>query len=364
MKEMLFLFLRMGLVAFGGPAAHIAMMQLEIVERRKWMTDAHFLDLVGATSLIPGPNSTEMTMHCGYHKYGWKGLVIAGAAFILPATLLTYLLAVLYEIYQSTPQIAGFLIGLKPIVIALIVKAVYKLSKRALKNTSLKFLAVLAAIAFFFLPTAAVILLSGLIYFLFNRFSSNNLRLSMPLLSITAVQPETAKIFFLFLKIGAILFGSGYVLIAYLENDLVNKLGWLSQEQLLDAIAIGQLTPGPVLSTATFVGYILSGWKGAVAATAGIFLPSFLFVGVLNPLIPKMRNSTVLSKILDGVNVGALGAMGAVALKFTYLSSSNWQSLLLTVLGFVLVFRFKKLAAHWVVIIGGLAGAILHLVFG
>lgn len=372
LRELAVLFFRLGVTAFGGPAAHIGMMEDEVVTRRGWLSRQHFLDLVGATSLIPGPNSTEMTMHIGYERAGWRGLVVAGSLFILPAAVLTGILAWLYVEFGSLPAVEPLLVGIKPAVIGIIVTAVYRLLPKAVKNWQLAVigLGVLAA-AFLGVDEVVALLVGGVLGALLLRavtVSAALLLLPLPVGSLRLfMQPEGETAVSLwslgafFLKIGAILYGSGYVLIAYLEGGLVDQLGWLTQAELLDAIAIGQFTPGPVLTTATFVGYLIAGAPGAVVATLGIFLPSFLFVLLLNPLIPKMRQSVWLSAFLDAVNVAAVGLMVAVLINLGRQTFVNWQGVLIALLALVASVRFKVNSA-WIVLGGAVLGYLLSLV--
>ncbi|MCA9943225.1 MAG: chromate efflux transporter [Anaerolineales bacterium] len=372
LRELAALFFRLGVTAFGGPAAHIGMMEDEVVARRGWLSRQHFLDLVGATSLIPGPNSTEMTMHIGYERAGWRGLAVAGSLFILPAAVLTGVLAWLYVEFGSLPAVEPLLVGIKPAVIGIIVTAVYRLLPKAVKNWQLALigLGVLAA-AFLGVDEVVALLVGGVLGALLLRAvtaSAALLLLPLPVGSLRLfMQPEGETAVSLwslgafFLKIGAILYGSGYVLIAYLEGGLVDQLGWLTQAELLDAIAIGQFTPGPVLTTATFVGYLIAGVPGAVVATLGIFLPSFLFVLALNPLIPKMRQSVWLSAFLDAVNVAAVGLMVAVLINLGRQTFVNWQGVVIALLALVASVRLKVNSA-WIVLGGAVLGYLLSLV--
>lgn len=294
------LFFRLGIVAFGGPAAHIAMIHKEVVDQRKWMDEKHFLDLVGATSLIPGPNSTEMVIHCGYHRGGLPGLITAGLSFILPACLMTGILAYLYTQALQIPNFEQYMIGIKPVVLILIFQALRKLWKKAISNYELGAIALLVLMLGLYGVSEILALLIGAITgFLLLKLKTSHSHKSIAL----------PAIFWVFTKIGSVLFGSGYVLIAYLQDEIVSQRGWLTSAQIADAVAIGQFTPGPVLSTSTFVGYLLGGGWGAVLASIGIFLPSFLFVYLLNPIIPKLRNSVNFSILLDAVNAGAVGLM-------------------------------------------------------
>ena len=331
LKEVAIVFFRLGCFAFGGPAAHIAMMEEEVVTKRKWMTRSYFLDLIGTTNLIPGPNSTEMTMHCGYERAGKKGLFVAGLAFIFPAIIITAILAYFYVKYGDLPKVKPFVIGIKPAVLAIIASAVIKLGKKAVKTIELTVIGVLVLVAsllgvneVFALLTAGVV---GMLYFYLKERKVNSLNSIMPFFLVSGVSASIVKItainvFWTFLKVGAILYGSGYVLFAYLDAELVTK-GWLTRVELLDAIAVGQFTPGPVLSTSTFIGYQLSGLSGALAATTGIFLPSFLFVLILNPYISRMQQSKVLRYFLDAVNVAAVAIMLAVLIIMTIVRCGN-----------------------------------------
>lgn len=369
LSEVAGVFLKLGFIAFGGPAAHIAMMEEEVVSKRKWMTRQHFLDLVGATNLIPGPNSTEMTMHCGHERAGWKGLFVAGICFILPAVILTGVLAWLYVTYGQIPAVEPFLYGIKPAVLAIILIAIYKLGRKALKNWQLGLIGVLVIVASFLGVNEITAILGagviGLIWLGMIRHHQK-LRLLFPMLLYSAVpvtiqSVSSAKLFMVFLKIGAVLFGSGYVLVAYLDSELVEGLGWLTRQELLDAIAIGQFTPGPVLSTATFVGYQINGFQGALAATAGIFLPSFFFVLMLNPIVPKLRKSPLAAGFLDAVNIGAVGIMVAVTFRLGTDILIDWRAWTIAVVSVAVTFGFKKVSAFWIVIGGALLGYLLML---
>ncbi|MBK7869480.1 MAG: chromate efflux transporter [Saprospiraceae bacterium] len=363
--EVAALFLKLGVTAFGGPAAHIGMMEQEVVQKRDWMTRAHFLDLVGATNLIPGPNSTEMTMHIGYERAGIAGLFVAGLCFILPAALITLIFAYLYVEYGSMPAVEPFFIGIKAVVIAIILQAVYKLGQKALKNWPLGIIGgVLLATSLLGLSEIWAVLAGGVLalgWLYFKRLYQKSAVGFFPILlwqSQAALHSDASlgKLFLVFLKIGAVLFGSGYVLVAYLEDELVTKLGWLTQSELLDAIAIGQFTPGPVLTTATFIGYQIQGWNGAALATLGIFLPSFLFVWLLNPLVSRMRQSKFLAQFLDGVNIGAVAVMLAVTLQLGYDLSGDWRQVVIGLVSIFIVFYFPKLSSFWLILGGALVG--------
>ena len=370
LKQVAAVFFKLGLFAFGGPAAHIAMMEHEVVTKRAWMTREHYLDLIGATNLIPGPNSTEMTMHCGYQRAGKKGLFIAGISFIFPAVFITAILGYLYVLYGALPQVQPFIKGIQPAVMAIIASAVIKLGKKAVKNWELALLGTLfLAASLLGLDQVLVLFAGGLLgmcYFLIkSKMQSTTLAIA-PLFMVFIVSEIGAKlssvgIFLKFLKVGSILYGSGYVLFAYLDTELVTT-ALLSQNQLIEAIGIGQFTPGPVLSTATFIGYQLGGFWGAIAATAGIFMPSFLFVWLLNPLIPKMRKSKVLGYFLDSINVAAVAIMLAVVITMSKQTLVDWQATLIAVVSGVLIFGFKKVSVMWVLIIGAILGYVLAFI--
>ena len=370
LKQVAAVFFKLGLFAFGGPAAHIAMMEHEVVTKRAWMTREHYLDLIGATNLIPGPNSTEMTMHCGYQRAGKKGLFIAGISFIFPAVFITAILGYLYVLYGALPQVQPFIKGIQPAVIVIIASAVIKLGKKAVKNWELAVLGSLFLIASLLGINQIVLLLgggiAGMCLFLMQSKIQHTTPLFAPPFMIFIVSEIGAKlsamgIFLKFLKVGSILYGSGYVLFAYLDTELVTT-ALLTQTQLIEAIGIGQFTPGPVLSTATFIGYQLGGFWGAIAATAGIFMPSFLFVWLLNPLIPKMRKSKVLGYFLDSINVAAVAIMLAVVITMSKQTLVDWQAALIAVVSGVLIFGFKKVSVMWVLIIGAILGYVLAFI--
>jgi chromate transporter len=370
LKQVAAVFFKLGLFAFGGPAAHIAMMEHEVVTKRAWMTREHYLDLIGATNLIPGPNSTEMTMHCGYQRAGKKGLFIAGISFIFPAVFITAILGYLYVLYGALPQVQPFIKGIQPAVMAIIASAVIKLGKKAVKNWELAVLGSLFLIASLLGINQIVLLLgggiAGMCLFLMQSKIQHTTPLFAPPFMIFIVSEIGAKlsamgIFLKFLKVGSILYGSGYVLFAYLDTELVTT-ALLTQNQLIEAIGIGQFTPGPVLSTATFIGYQLGGFWGAIAATAGIFMPSFLFVWLLNPLIPKMRKSKVLGYFLDSVNVAAVAIMLAVLITMSQQTLVDWQAALIAVVSVVLIIKFKKVSVMWVLIIGAILGYVLAFI--
>lgn len=370
--ELAKVFLRLGFIAFGGPAAHIAMMEDEVVTKRKWMTRQHFLDLVGATNLIPGPNSTEMTMHCGHERAGRKGLFVAGVCFIFPAVIITGILAYLYVEYGTIPQVEPFLYGIKPAVIAIILSAIYKLGKKALKSWQLGIIGIAVIVASFLGVNEITAILAagviGIVWFgLPAIFKNTDIKNITPFILVSSSSAiintiSNTKLFLVFLKVGAVLFGSGYVLVAYLDAELVEKLGWLTKSQLLEAIAIGQFTPGPVLSTATFVGYQINGFWGAIAATSGIFLPSFFFVLLLNPIVPKLRKSKLAAGFLDAVNIAAVGVMIAVTFRLGQEILIDWRMWIIAILSILVTFFFKKISALWIVLGGALLGYLLYMI--
>lgn len=366
LTEIAKLFFKLGSIAFGGPAAHIAMMEDEVVAKRKWMTQEHFLDLIGTTNLIPGPNSTEMTMHCGYEQGGWKGLFVAGFCFIFPAVAITAVFAWLYQQYGQLPKVQPFIYGIKPAVIAIIIMAAYRLGKKAVKNFELAVLGILTLTACLLGINEIVALfacgLVGLIVH-FLKKQTSNLNSFVPLLlwqTSTTIKTGSLKILLSFLKVGAILYGSGYVLFAYLDAELVDR-GWLTRQALIDAVAVGQITPGPVLSTATFIGWQMNGLVGAAAATIGIFLPSFLFVLIVNPLIPKLQKSKIFRAFLDAVNVAAVALILAVCIIMGKATLTGWRTIVIAISSLMVVFVFKKMNSAYIVLGGALLGYLLSL---
>ena len=371
LPSLLRLFSRLGITAFGGPAAHIAMMEDEVVERRRWISREHFLDLVGATSLIPGPNSTEMVLHIGYERAGFKGLLGAGLAFLGPAVSLTLLLAWIYQRYGTVPQLGGVFQGVQAAVLAVILGAVWKLGRKALSSPPPWLPALLAAAAMSagLGPVTTLFgstLIGGLWLLALRRGGGERAAglllgslLSLPASASPAAGPGSAtlgQLALFFLKIGAVLYGSGYVLVAFIEQGLVQDLGWLTQGQLLDAIAIGQLTPGPVLSSAAFVGYLVLGIPGGLIAAAAIFLPSFIFVAILNPIVPRLRRSPWARSFLDAVNAVAVAMMAVVLARLAWGLGREPALLVIALAAVVAVLRFK-VASPWIVVGGGVAGA-------
>jgi chromate transporter len=370
--ELARLFLRLGATAFGGPAAHIAMMQDEVVNRRRWLDEEAFLDLLGATNLIPGPNSTELAIHIGWKRAGWAGLVVAGTAFIAPAMLLTGLFGWAYVRFGSVPATGWLLYGVKPVILGVIVQAIVGLVPKAARTLPLAALGVAsAASALFGVHEIAVIFGAGAVAVVLRRGEPGKkgegvLRSWTPLLS-AAIANGVAKsftlpsLFWVFLKTGCVLFGSGYVLLAFLRADLVERFGWLSEAQLIDAIAVGQVTPGPVFTTATFIGYVLAGSSGAVVATCGIFLPAFVFVALSGPLIPKIRASARAGAFLDGVNVASLALMAVVAMQLGRAAIIDLPTVLLAVTSAIVLLAWKP-NATWLVLGGAMGGYAAHFV--
>lgn len=365
--EVILLFLKLGITGFGGPAAHIAMMHDEVVKRCKWLSDEQFIDLLGATNLIPGPNSTEMAIHVGSLRAGWPGLIAAGVAFILPAMLIVMALAAAYVRFGALPQAGWLLYGVKPVVIAIVARALWDLGKKALKGR-LMILGAAVAVAYFLGVNELLLLfLGGLIVFLarngFKHTGAGSIPGLLPLgfmLPFAATPFNLPLLFLTFLKIGSVLYGSGYVLLAFLRTDFVLRLGWLTDQQLLDAIIIGQVTPGPVFTTATFIGYLLGGLPGALVATIGIFLPSFLFVALSGPLVPRLRQSPLFSSLLDGVNAASTGLMAAVTLQLGQSAIVDPLTGLLVLVSILLLWR-TKLNPTWLLLGGALVGWLVQV---
>ena len=331
--DLALLFLRLGTTAFGGPAAHVALMEDEVVRRRRWLSREQFLDYVGATNLIPGPNSTELAIHIGLARHGWPGLFVSGVCFILPSALIVGVIAWAYVRYGALPQVAGILAGIAPVVIAIVVSALWQLGRTAVKSSYLAMLGLAALLALLSGVHEMVVLLAaglasgvavGAVTWR-GRFAAllslvcgwTSWRVGVLAATIAGAAGPTAaftlwSLFLVFARIGALLFGSGYVLVAFLRADVVERLGWLTERQLLDAVAVGQVTPGPLFTTATFVGYLVGGVTGAAVATVGIFLPAFVFVALSGRLVPRLRRSRVAGAVLDGVNVASLAMMAAV----------------------------------------------------
>lgn len=370
------LFLKLGTTAFGGPAAHVAMMEDEVVRRRQWLTHAEFLDLLGATNLIPGPNSTELAIHIGHRRAGWAGLIVAGLCFILPATLIVTAIAWAYVRYGRLPAAGALLYGVKPVIIAIVLQALWSLGRAAMKTKTLAVLGLLAGVASFLGANELLVLFGGGLVMLLRKLplAKRGHNLLLPVLASSSGAPvatlaattlatvpfNLSLLFFFFLKVGAVLFGSGYVLLAFLRADLVEHWGWLTENQLLDAIAVGQFTPGPLFTTATFIGYVLAGPGGGLLATAGIFLPAFVFVALSGPLIPKLRASPATGAFLDGVNVASLALMAVVTWQLGSTALVDGPTVLLAGMAAVGLLRWR-LNSAWLVLGGAAAGLIKFL---
>jgi len=389
--ELALLFLRLGFTAFGGPAAHIAMLEEAAVRKHQWVTHEEFLDLLGAANLIPGPNSTELAIHLGYRRAGWPGLVVAGVCFIAPAMGIVLALAWVYTRYGALPEIAQLLVGVKPVIVAVIAQALWNLARTAVKSRWLLLLAVLSLVASLAgVHELLVLAAAGLLALVAQRVRTQLDRRvppaasallplslspspspslpgspSLPLAlsgaagaSAIAAAPGLLPIFLFFLKVGSVLFGSGYVLLAFLRADLVVRWHWLTDRQLLDAIAVGQITPGPVFTTATFIGYLLHGASGGLTATLGIFLPAFVFVALSAPLLPRLRRSPTAAALLDGVNVASLALMAGVTWFLARSAIASWPTLALALASLVLLIRFR-VSSVWLLLAGALLGLVL-----
>jgi chromate transporter len=386
--ELARLFLRLGSTAFGGPAAHIAMMEDEVVRRRGWITREKFLDLLGAVNLIPGPNSTEMAIHIGYLRAGWVGLLVAGVCFIVPAMAIVTAIAWAYVQFGSLPEFAGLLYGVKPVVIAVVAQALWGLGKTAVKTRFLATVAVLATVASFLgVDELSLLLAAGMLAALWSRLVQNSMWHLRPIVILSMIvcglltlihfasgvigpanpEPGLSSLFFYFVKVGSVLYGSGYVLLAFLQGDLVGRWHWLTATQLLDATAVGQVTPGPVFTTATFIGYLLgarsgglsSGLLGAIVATVGIFLPSFVFVAMSGPLIPRLRKSPIAGAFLDGVNVASLALMAVVTWYLGRAAILDSPTALLAMVSSILLIRFR-VNSLWLILGGALIGILAY----
>ncbi|HEY7515849.1 MAG TPA: chromate efflux transporter [Vicinamibacteria bacterium] len=364
--DLALLFLRLGATGFGGPAAHVALMETEVVRRRGWLSHQEFLDLLGAANLVPGPNSTELAIHIGHRRAGWRGLLVAGACFILPAALVTLALAAAYVQFRTLPELGAVLRGVKPVVIAVVLLAIVALGRTAIKGPSLAVLCVLCAVLNGLGVNELALLLSAggasAALEAGRRFPTTSgpalfvpHALLVPGPPVIAASFSLGALFLASLKIGAVLYGSGYVLLAFLRADFVERLGWLTEAQLLDAVAVGQVTPGPVLTTATFVGYLLAGPAGAAVATVAIFLPAFLFVALSGPLVPRLRRSPIAGAFLDGVNVASLALMAVVTWHLGRAALVDLPTVLLAATSVLALVRFRVNTA-WLVLAGGLAG--------
>jgi chromate transporter len=373
LAEVALSFLRLGTVAFGGPAAHIAMMEDEFVRRHGWLSHEEFLDMLGATNLIPGPNSTEMALHIGHRRAGWKGLVVGGACFILPAMLIVTAAAWAYARFGSLPQFQGVMHGIKPVIVAIIVQALWRLVPVAVKSRFLLLLGALAVAAAALGAGPLTVLIGAGVVAAAAGWIDRRRRAAMPAVLAAPMWPGAAVmlrsagaaaaiapfsllgLFFFFLKVGAVLYGSGYVLLAFLQTDLVDRLHWITQSQLLDAVAVGQVTPGPVFTTATFIGYLLGGTAGAVTATFAIFVPGFIFVALSRPLIPRIRRSAAAGAFLDGVNVGALALLAFVTLQLSQAALTDVATVAIAAACIGLLIG-SRINSAWMIFAAGLIG--------
>ena len=374
LAEVALVFLKLGTTAFGGPAAHIAMMADEFVQRRKWLTEAEFLDRLGAANLIPGPSSTEMAIFIGHAKRGWRGLVVAGCCFIIPAAILVSLIAAAYVRYGALPQVGRMLYLIKPVVIAIILQAFWKLTRTAIKSVLLAAIAVGAALLNLLgVNILLVLALAGIaavaVWLLTQRGKTAlasvfaappKLLAVLGAAGTLAVPFSLPRLFLTFVKIGSVLFGGGYVLLAFVQSDFVNRLHWLTERQLLDAVAVGQFTPGPLFTTATFIGYLVAGIPGAVVATAGIFVPGFIFVAISGPLIPAIRRSPGAGAALDGIVAGSLALMGVVAWQLGRASITDWTAVIVALVSLAILLRFRVNSA-WLIGGAGLLGLLTRV---
>ncbi|MBP0611442.1 chromate efflux transporter [Chryseobacterium sp. cx-311] len=370
LREIAAVFLKLGFIGFGGPAAHIAMMREEAVTKRKWFSEAHFLDLVGATNLIPGPNSTELAIHIGHEKGGWKGLLLAGLCFILPAVLITGIFAWLYKQYGQVPAVQPFIYGIKPAIIAIILGAVFPLARTSLRSLQLIIIGLtvlageLAGISEIYLMFGAGFTALLLAWLQNARKKGFQSLIPLSLLAVpvpTFLSAANTGLFWIFLKIGAVLYGSGYVLFAFLDTELV-ATGLLSRQQLIDAIAVGQFTPGPVFSSVTFIGYQINGFTGAIVSTVAIFLPSFVFVALIGPVIRFLRGSQIFAAFLDAVNVASIALIAAICIDMTAESLTGWRTVLIALASMAVAFGYRKLNSAFVVLGGSLLGYLLTLI--
>jgi chromate transporter len=372
LKELAKLFLKIGSIGFGGPAGHLAMLEEEVVNKRRWMSHEHFLDLYGSTNLIPGPNSTEMTIHIGRERAGWKGMIVAGLCFIMPAVIISGLLGWAYSKYGALPEVKPWTYGIQPAIIAVIIRAVIPLGRKAVKSIGMGVLGAASLAAclegindiFVLFGAAFIALLWSLIQQNPGDKPGKRSGLLMAVIqapAITLAHITNASIFLTFLKIGAVWFGGGYVLFGLLDNELVVN-GIMSRQQLIDAIAVGQITPGPLFSSVTFIGWQMKGLSGAIFATLGVFIPSFLFVALLNPLVPKMRSSKIFSTFLDAINVASIAVIVAVLFVMGKETLTSWKPIVIGIVSLGVAFGFRRLNLVFIVFGGALAGYLLTLI--
>jgi len=363
LREVALLFLKLGTLGFGGPAAHIAMMRQEVVDRRRWMSETEFLDLLGAANLIPGPSSTELAIHIGFRQCGWQGLLLAGLCFILPAACMVTVIAWAYVRFHALPQVASLMYGIKPVVVAVVLQAIWNLGRASLKTWPLR-IVTLASVIMTALGIHELLTLLLCGSFITALRIPRSLMLWAPTAlaasALAVAEPVTlSRLFWLFAKIGAVVFGSGYVLLAFLQADFVTRLHWLTATQLLDAVAVGQVTPGPVFTTATFIGYLTAGFPGAAVATLAIFLPGWILVALSGPLLPRLRRSSIASAFLDGVTAASIGLIAWVLLLLAKAAVVDPLTAAIAIIGAALLFRYH-LNAAWLVLGGGLIGLFAH----
>lgn len=372
LAEVAFVFLKLGTIAFGGPAAHLALMEEEFVRRRRWLTEAEFLDRLAAANLIPGPSSTEVAIFVGQLKRGWRGLIVAGSCFIIPAAVIVSLIAWAYVRYGTVPQAAGVLYAIKPVVVAIVIQALGKLARTGVRTALLAVIAGLAAVLCVMGVGPIVVLvvagiLSAVALAMKNRLVTLSVlgtpgMLALPAMVVAtgvAVSFGLGRLFLSFLKIGSVVFGSGYVLLPFVQAEFVDRLRWLTDRQLIDAVAVGQFTPGPLFTTATFIGFVLGGWKGAAAATVGIFLPGFVLVAASGPLIPRIRQSALASAALDGVIAGSLALMAVVTWQLGKTAIVDRATLVVFLLSAFVLLRFRVNSA-WLIGAAAVAGWVLR----
>ncbi len=377
LRDLAVVFGKLGAIAFGGPAAHIAQIELEVVQRRQWLSREKLLDLLSVSNLIPGPNSTELVIHIGLDQAGWQGAIVAGVSFIIPAMLMVWGLAIAYVEYQTIPAVGWLLYGVKPVIIAIIIQALYKLGRSALKNT-VTWMAGILVLILYFVNVSEIVLMLGAgvsvslvcnLNFLKkpNFLPSILFPLSffpLPLSAIaTEAIPKVPKtwiaVFLSFLKIGSVLYGGGYVLLAFVQQEFVDRTHWLTSQQLLDAVAIGQFTPGPIFTTATFIGYLVAGNAGAIAATVGIFLPAFVLVPAINPFVANLRKSPWTAGFLDGVNAASIGLMAAVTWELGRGTLQDIWTIWVTIASLIILLKFPKINSAWLVMAGAAIGWLL-----
>ncbi|HXP51099.1 MAG TPA: chromate efflux transporter [Bacteroidia bacterium] len=367
-KEVARLFLKLGFTSFGGPAVHISMMRTEVVEKLKWFDDYQFLDMLGAAHLVPGPTSTEMSILISKRRAGWKGMIIGGLCFIMPAVIITGIIAWLYSIYGTSPELQSYVYGIQPAIIVVILSAIYPLAKKSVRSIPM-FLLGITSLALCLLGFNQLYIMFGVGFIAlgFDMIKNRNITpgflpftlLQSPLTSLVSI--TNSRLFFAFLKVGVIIYGSGYVLFSFLDSEFV-QTGFLKRQQLIDAIVVGQFTPGPVFSTVTFVGYQLNGLSGAVLGTIAIFLPAFVFIGVLGTTLLKLRHSKSFSSFLDAVNVASIAIIMAVCYDLGKDSITNWRTITIAIVCGIIAFIFQKLNHAWIILCGAVLGYLFTFV--